>query len=285
MPVFVCDGNKINYCVRGPDDAPSILIMHGLAADSRQSLEMFAAVRGFRLIAPDLPGHGESPLDADAPIAGQVGFQRYAHLMTCLLDHLGAKEVLAGGTSMGAGIAIALCRLVPRVVRGLFLVRPAWLAGPAVPHLDLVAEAGRLIGQNGLDSARDELFASPAYGRTFQGNEAAGNSLLGAFGRPQAEAAAAVLPLLVEDRPLERLADAGECKCPALVLGTNADPLHPPAIARTLAAALGSGKYVHLPPRYLEPQAFQAALTANFERFLPRCGFTADTRIGVGDKS
>jgi hypothetical protein len=71
------DGLNIFYRQAGPDDAPTLLLLHGYPSSSRMfdTLMPLLADR-YRLIAPDYPGFGRS----DAPPADQFAYT---------FDHLG----------------------------------------------------------------------------------------------------------------------------------------------------------------------------------------------------
>ena len=64
------------------------------------------------MIAPDLPGFGESA------VAAGLTIDSIADVVAELLDHLGMNErVVVGGVSMGGYAALAFARLYPQRVR------------------------------------------------------------------------------------------------------------------------------------------------------------------------
>ena len=59
--------NTIVYTDLGPTDGPVVVLVHGMVSDSStwtRPAELLAA-RGYRVIAPDLLGHGRSSKPAD----------------------------------------------------------------------------------------------------------------------------------------------------------------------------------------------------------------------------
>ncbi|MBL1084114.1 alpha/beta hydrolase [Streptomyces actinomycinicus] len=94
----------------GSGDRVAVLV-HGMLSNSECWWEVGPALaaRGYRVVAVDLPGHGLSPADPSADLAGFV---------TALLESVPAAPALAVGHSMGAFVlASALDRLAPgRVV-------------------------------------------------------------------------------------------------------------------------------------------------------------------------
>lgn len=277
MPVLEYKGLTVHYDMEG--DGPAVLFMHGLAADRQQARNTFGAQTGICLITLDMPGHGETGLSVDQPLESQVGFSHYAEIALALLDHLGVRSVMAGGISMGAGIALTLGMFRPDLLNNLFLVRPAWLAKPARPHLDLIATLGEFSKRHTPDEVASLVSAENGFKERLADIPAAAKSLLQAAYRPQAREAAAVLTHMVNDQPFSRLAALSRLHCPALVLGSNADPLHPVLLARELASALPHGRYEQLPPRYLDPAGYQAALNSSFRSFLERVPITHAKKV------
>ena len=114
-------GLRWHVQVAGPrhGDAPDLLLLHGTAAAThswRDLLPLLAA--HFRVIAPDLPGHGFTDLPSQARLAlpGMAGG------VAALLQALGAKPVLAVGHSAGAAVALRLAldgRIAPHSVVSL----------------------------------------------------------------------------------------------------------------------------------------------------------------------
>lgn len=74
------------------------------------------AAAGWRVIAPDLRGYGESE-----PASGDFMFAEFGEDLLALLDRLGVERCVVGGLSMGGQIAMEVCRQAPERVRGLLL--------------------------------------------------------------------------------------------------------------------------------------------------------------------
>lgn len=112
---IVVRGAPIRYD-RAGSGAPLILL-HGWGGSARYWRPTIAALGDAHdLIAPDLPGFGESP-----PLEGDVGPDRYADLVVALADALGVDQFDLNGHSFCAGVAAHLAARHPRRVRRLIL--------------------------------------------------------------------------------------------------------------------------------------------------------------------
>ena len=272
MPHFEHKGTEVHFDLQG--EGRDLLFLHGLAADRRQSAQALADLPGHRLIVVDMPGHGDSELSPQRALKEQVGFAAYAGVAGALLAHLGVPGAVVGGISMGAGIAQHLALSKPELVGALLLVRPAWLDRPGRPHLGVIEEIGNWIAASGSEAAAQRLLGHPVYQTALAENPACAASIMGATKRPQAERAAGVLPAMVADRPFRRIDSLKKCHLPALVVGNNADPLHPAMIAREICGALAQAEYFHAPPKYLAPREHQTAVLNSIEQFLAACRST-----------
>jgi len=71
----------------------------------------------FRVIAPDLPGFGESEA-----ASGPISMNRIAEDLHALLEHLVTGPVILAGHAMGGLAALVFASAFPRFLRGLVLV-------------------------------------------------------------------------------------------------------------------------------------------------------------------
>jgi pimeloyl-ACP methyl ester carboxylesterase len=108
----------LHYDDLGPSDGIPVVLVHGhpfnrtLWAPQAKAL----AAAGYRVIAPDLRGYGDSSVTP-----GKVLLADFADDIAALLDGLGIERVVVGGVSMGGQIAMEFQRRHPRRVRALVL--------------------------------------------------------------------------------------------------------------------------------------------------------------------
>ncbi len=100
------DGVRVHYQEAGESEAPTMVLIHGFCSStlvwSKVLLELGEA--GFRVIAPDLLGHGYSdkPRHLDYTIASQ------ARMVVGLLDQLGVDRAVVVGSSYGGAVAATI---------------------------------------------------------------------------------------------------------------------------------------------------------------------------------
>jgi pimeloyl-ACP methyl ester carboxylesterase len=115
-----------------------VLMLHGLGGTKGSFLPTVAALAsGFRTIAIDLPGFG----DSHKPLAGSYHPPFFARAVVAVMDALELRRTHVIGNSMGGRVALELGLGHPDRVRRLVMLAPsmAWLkARPWAPWLRLV---------------------------------------------------------------------------------------------------------------------------------------------------
>lgn len=134
--------------VAGPPGAPALVLLHGwLASGGLNWVTAFPALsQHFRVIAPDLRGHGRG-----------LRSRRSFHLADCaddvaaLLEVLDVDRAVVAGYSMGGPVAQLLWRRHPDVVAGLVLVATGdCFVDRKRDRLVFVSMMGALVGTAGL---------------------------------------------------------------------------------------------------------------------------------------
>jgi pimeloyl-ACP methyl ester carboxylesterase len=115
----VSQGLKLNYLDWGSEGAPLLLLVHG-SQDHARSWDWVARALSpeWRVIAPDLRGHGDSDWSADGAYLSSY------HLLDLadLIDALGADQLSIVGHSFGGNISARYTAAFPDRVRRLALV-------------------------------------------------------------------------------------------------------------------------------------------------------------------
>jgi pimeloyl-ACP methyl ester carboxylesterase len=116
-------GREVNVVDTG-GAGPPLLFVHGLGGCWQNWLLNIPAFMGrHRVIAPDLPGFGESEMPTE-----EISIRNYAHAVDVLCDGLGVESVSVVGNSMGGFVGAELALSFPTRVRSLVLVSAAGLS-------------------------------------------------------------------------------------------------------------------------------------------------------------
>lgn len=142
------DARRVGYVDLSPDaptGAPPLVLLHGAGMDHAE-LSWLPVIpvlaRGRRLIAPDLPGYGESDGFGRSYDLGDMG----AWLLA-FLDALDLATVDVAGVSMGGGMALLLAADQPARVRRLIPVATYGIMDRAPLH-PLVRLSTRMPGRS-----------------------------------------------------------------------------------------------------------------------------------------
>jgi 3-oxoadipate enol-lactonase len=109
--------NGVSLAVETRGEGPAVLFVHGYPLDRTIWRDQIDGLEGYRRIAPDLRGMGQS----DAPDLG-YGMGTYADDLAALLDTLGVDDVVLCGLSMGGYVSFEFLRRWRHRVRALILV-------------------------------------------------------------------------------------------------------------------------------------------------------------------
>jgi len=129
-------GGTIAYTTAGTGEP--LLLIHGLGGTRRTwRLVIDSLAATHTVIAPDLPGHGES----NAP-AGDYSLGAHAAAMRDFVVALGYSSTTVAGHSLGGGIALQFAYQFPSHTRRLLLISSGGLG----PELSVVLRAATLPG-------------------------------------------------------------------------------------------------------------------------------------------
>lgn len=110
----------------GKPQDPALLLLHGFTGSGAVWAGLAATLRrkGFRTVAPDLPGHGRTGIPAGSA-SGWATVEDTADQLAELLDRLGVSPASVLGYSLGARVALRLAIAHPAAVARLVLESPS----------------------------------------------------------------------------------------------------------------------------------------------------------------
>lgn len=115
-------GHRLVFDQYGTGDKV-VVLLHGLLMRRSMHipLAMELARRGYRVLAMDMLGHGDSDRPTDKRL---YSMELYGRHVVEALDALGVDKAVIGGTSLGANIALEVAVQSPERVHGLILDMP-----------------------------------------------------------------------------------------------------------------------------------------------------------------
>ena len=124
---FESNGARLGF--RDSGAGMPLVFLHPTPLDREYWRPLIDGLAGVRAIVPDLRGHGQSEL-GDLPVGGftwvpgapVLSMAQLAADAVALLDHLGVKEAVFAGCSIGGYVLLELWRTAPERMRGLAFV-------------------------------------------------------------------------------------------------------------------------------------------------------------------
>lgn len=252
MPFLEHDGIRFHYDFTGA--GPGLAFAHGLTGNMEHARELIGTVPGYRQVFWDARGHGKT--SPAGPVKG-FAFDVFAQDLAALLDRLEIQQAVVGGISMGAAVSARFAIRYPERVRGLILVRPAWLTEPLPGGLEMMPVAGQYLERFGEENGCDLFVQSAAYQSLLARQPETAAALREQFFAEAALERRGRLTGIPGDAPIRSWSEVENLRIPALVLGNEPDYVHPISFARIWAERLPLGRFVQVPAKSagFEPHA------------------------------
>lgn len=139
MPFYSVDGRELFYTTSG-SGSPVVLI-HGFLGDSQAHFGKQLkdpGLQNYTLIAPDLRGFGKSQIEKYARWGESHTADQLLHDIDVLIQSLQLKNVIIGGYSVGAALALEYTKTHQDNIKGIFLISPRPFInekGKSMPYL------------------------------------------------------------------------------------------------------------------------------------------------------
>ncbi len=249
---------NLNYAVEGK--GTPIVFQHGLGSNIEQPKKLLKGLEGIQLVSLDCPGHGESALFDNTP-----SFDYYTDEVIRLLDFLKIEKAIFGGISMGAGISMNIALRYPERVKGLILVRPAWLDQTSPENLQILLKAAELIP---FSNGQKEFEQIPAFQSIKELLPNVATSILGVFSNSQRPEIPIVLKQMVNDVPFSNLKKIKTIQKPCIILANEDDPLHPFEMAEVIHQEIQNSELHKVTSRYIDDPKHNQEVKAIIKSFI-----------------
>jgi 3-oxoadipate enol-lactonase len=253
---------RLAYTDKGP--GPVVVLLHGFPLGRAMWVEQVSGVGStYRIIAPDLRGHGDSP----AP-DGDYTIDEMADDVIELLDTLGLDTpVVVGGLSMGGYVALSIMARYPDRVRALMLMdtRPEADSPEAAEKREELARAVLAAGQPGpvIDAMTARLFSR----LTLENRPERVTPIRELMESNTARGVVGALRAMAH-RP-DRRDLLPEIRVPTLVLVGEDDVVTPPDVAQAMADAIPGARLEVIPwAGHLAPYENHSVANGVILRFL-----------------
>ncbi|PHK96328.1 4-carboxymuconolactone decarboxylase [Pseudoroseomonas rhizosphaerae] len=252
--MFIQIADHLVHCVvEGPQDAPPLVLLHSIGTTQHVwDLQAPALARHFRVIRPDMRGHGFTGLPP-----GDHTMQSLAGDVVALLDALGIGQAHVAGLSIGARIALQLAADFPERVSSLLLI------GAALEYPDPATWQARI---DAVRAQGTQVLADAVMPRwVAQPDAPSGLGLRTMLLRTDAEGYAAAAAALRDARAEEV---RGRIRAPTTLVVGELDPASPVEAAEALRDGIPGAALLVLPgirhiPNYEAAEELTAAMLAH----------------------
>ena len=141
---------EIAYDLSGPPDGETVVLLHCFGSNRKYWDFHKEAFVGFKTLAIDVPGHGQSTLYEDG-----CSLELIAGDILSLLDVLGIKKIILGGVSMGGMISQTFTLKYPDLVSALMLINTTCLITEDMHQL--WKERSKQVLENGTSAVHEAL--------------------------------------------------------------------------------------------------------------------------------
>ena len=240
---------------------PPVLLLHGLAATKLSYLPLLPALaEQYRVIVPDLPGHGESgkPRVRYTPAY-------FARVIEALMDQMGLDDAAVIGNSMGGRVALEVVASFQDRVNSLILLDPAAAGLPFPLYARLLGLLPTSVGvvpvpwrKRLVVAAIRQMFADPDR-LPRAGYLAAADEFIRIYRKGRARVALlSAMRGLIADDPEAFWLRASQIQVPTLIVWGRHDRLVPLGLGHRLANAIPNAEMVVLPdvghvPQFEQP--------------------------------
>ena len=253
-PIFdTFERNGIRLSVASSGTGRPMVFQHGLCGDAGQPADVFPSECGWRCETLECRGHGKSEL---GPVDG-ISIETFANDLAGWIESKGWAPVALGGISMGAAIALRLAVMRPKLVSGLVIARPAWLASAAPDNMRPNALVGQLLQTSSGDDALRQFEETDAARNLDQLSPDNMASLRGFFRREPLQETASLLTRISNDGPGISQDEITAIRLPVLVVGVERDAIHPIAYAKTLAHWIPGARFMEVTSKSVNKERYR----------------------------
>ncbi|MDQ0390970.1 alpha/beta fold hydrolase [Labrys monachus] len=222
-------GGAIVADVRG--DGFPVVMVHGLGGTSNTYQPQMAVLANYRVVRPDLPGSGRSPVPFE-----RLSIEWLAEAVISGLDSLGIRRAHVVGHSLGTLVCQRIAAETPDRVASLTLFG-ALTAPPDAARNGLIERAKKARSE-GMEAIADQIIANTLSPSTHAEKPEAVAFVRESVMRQPAEGYAKTCEALSAAQP----AEWSRIKAPTLLVTGDADPVAPVSMAQILSERIAGAR-------------------------------------------
>ncbi len=255
--------NTVDFYYLERSSGIPVIFQHGMGGNAKRVTQTLSKPE-FRLLSFDFRGHGKT---SSIGSVHKLNFTSFADDVIAFMDFLGLEQAFIGGNSMGAGVSLNLVLRYPERVKGLILLRPAWLDYPHPENLEVYTIIIDLIRQHRNKKGKAIFKKSELYLNIRRESEHAATTLLAEFDNLNGAEQFAIRESFVSQAPLESLKSLQAINISTLVMGQERDHTHPLEFAKTLANAIPKAQFKQLTSNAVNAEQYAKELQSYMNQF------------------
>ncbi len=240
MPFATVSGTRLHY-FDADGGNPPVVLLHAFPLNAAMWDEQIAALAPrWRVVAPDLPGFGQSPAGAGS----EATIDGWADLVAGLLGQLGLGPVVAAGLSMGGYVAFSLLRRHPELVTALVLADTR-AASDTPEVVERRTDQQQKVSAGKIDEVLDAMVGTLLSGQTLDERPDVVERVRALMATTPPATIIAALEAM--KNRTDATGELGGIDVPVLVVVGEHDVPSPPSVAEEMAEAVGDGRLEVLP--------------------------------------
>lgn len=259
-------GVRVRVDERG--SGPSLILLHGLFTDHTTWDSVGDALdKHYRVVAPDLPGFGQSEKPPESRFP--YGINAFAEAVVDLYAGLELGRAVLVGHALGGAVAITLAARHPELISRLVLVDA--LCYPAAPDLASKVALAPIVG----GFAFKQLWGKSAFRAYFRESYLSRDARIPTarvdhyyetFNTPAARASAlATLRATRDTRPV--VADIARISTPTLIIWGRDDSLYPATLGQRMAREIHDAGFQMLDAGHAPQEELPSDVAQVIDRF------------------
>ena len=229
--------NNIHIAYEDQGMGPAVVLLHGYPFNRSMWAEQVVPLSSdYRIITPDLRGHGDSEASPHTATMNQM-----AQDVAALMDVLQIRHATIGGLSMGGYVALAFCDLFKNRVEKLLLADTRAQADTDESKVTRAEQAKKILAE-GMAGVVDTMLPKLLSPATVSKNPGVVKRVREMMLQTNPQGAAAALRGMAErEDHTERLS---RIKVPTLIVVGEQDPITPVADSEKMNASIAGSKLV-----------------------------------------